>query len=288
MEVIKRVFITGITGNQGGALAKHLSDTGLEIFGLTRNAQSVKAKNLKAQGVEIVEGDLDNHDSFADLLPDIDIFFLVQGFEQGAKKEIEQACNLVDLLTEQQVPHLVYSSVMGAHLNSGIPHFESKYIIENYIGKSELDYTILRPASFMENLLNPEVLKRLKKGKLVLPLNKKTVQQLISTEDIGRIAAQVITNISKYKGKTLNLATDQKSAEEQAEIISEGLNRPITYQKLPGIFTYLFMGKDLFKMFSYMNKYNFIVMKDIDAFKAEYKKLGDFEKWVESTLKLNI
>lgn len=86
MEVFKRVFITGITGNQGGALAKHLSDTGLEIFGLTRNAQSVKAKNLKAQGVEIVEGDLDNHDSFADLLPDIDIFFLVQGFEQGGKK----------------------------------------------------------------------------------------------------------------------------------------------------------------------------------------------------------
>lgn len=288
MKDSKSVFITGITGNQGGALAKHLSGPDFRIVGLTRNAQSVKAKNLMAQGVEIIEGDLDNHHSFKDHLSNIDIFFLVQGFEQGAKKEIEQARNLVDLIKEYHVPYLVYSSVLGADLNSGIPHFESKYSIENYIKKSQLDYTTLRPASFMENLLNPEVLKRLKKGKLVLPLNKNTIQQLISTEDIGKIAARIITNISQHKGQTINLVTDQKSALEQAEAISKGLNHPVSYQKLPGIFTYLLMGKDLFKMFSYMNKNNFIVMKDIDAFKEEYKELGDFEKWVESTLRLHI
>ncbi|MCA0933636.1 NmrA/HSCARG family protein [Lutimonas saemankumensis] len=288
MEDSKSVFITGITGNQGGALAKHLSETDIRIVGLTRDSGSVRAKNLVAQGVEIVEGDLDNHDSFKETLSDIDIFFLVQGFEQGAKKEIEQAQRLVDLIKEYHVPHLVYSSVLGADLNTGIPHFESKYIVENYIKNSQLDYTTLRPASFMENLLNQEVLKRLKKGKLVLPLNKNTIQQLISTEDIGKVAARIITTISKYKGQTLNLVTDQKSAMEQAEAISKVLNKPVTYQKLPGIFTYLFMGKDLFKMFSYMNKNNFIVMKDIDAFKKEFKELGDFEYWVESTLKLHI
>ena len=285
---MKSVFITGITGNQGGALAKHLSETDIRIVGLTRNSQSVKAKNLAAQGVQIIEGDLDNHDSFKDILSDIEIFFLVQGFEQGAKKEIEQACNLVDLIKEYHVPHLVYSSVLGADLNTGIPHFESKYVIENYIWKSQLDYTTLRPASFMENLLIPDVLKRLKKGKLVLPLHKNTIQQLINTEDIGKVAAHVITNISDYNGQTINLATDQKSAQEQAEAISKGLNKPISYQKLPGILTYLFMGKDLFKMFSYMNKNNFVVVKDIDSFKKEFKGLGNFENWVESTLKLHI
>ncbi|WKK65355.1 NmrA/HSCARG family protein [Lutimonas zeaxanthinifaciens] len=288
MKDVRSVFITGITGNQGGALAKHLSKTGIRIVGLTRNAQSVRAKNLVAQGVEIVEGDLDNHDSFSGQLADIDVFFLVQGFEQGAKKEIDQARRLIDLIKDHHVPHLVYSSVLGADLNSGIPHFESKYVIENYIWKSQLDYTTLRPASFMENLLNPEVLKRLKKGKLVLPLNKNTIQQLISTEDIGRAAAHIITNISDYNGKTINLATDQKSAQEQAEAISKGLNKPVSYQKLPGIFTYLFMGRDLFKMFSYMNKNDFVVMKDIDAFKMKYKDLGDFDKWIESTLMLHI
>ena len=60
-------------------------------------------------------------------------FFLVQAFEQGAKSEIEQAKKIIDLACDKGVNHLVYSSVMGADLNTGIPHFDSKYVIEKYI-----------------------------------------------------------------------------------------------------------------------------------------------------------
>jgi uncharacterized protein YbjT (DUF2867 family) len=216
MESIKKVFITGITGKQGGAVARNLINTDIELKGLTRHVASAKASELQESGVVIIEGDLDSPASFSSHLDDIDIFFLVQAFEQGAKSEIEQAKKIIDVASEKGVNHLVYSSVMGADLNTGIPHFDSKYVIEKYIHKKGIDYTILRPASFNENYLNPEVLKRLKKGKLVLPLNKNVIQQLISTEDVGKIASQVIQNISKYKNKTISLATDEKSVIEQA------------------------------------------------------------------------
>ena len=285
MKNIQKVFITGVTGKQGGAVARNLINSEIEILGLTRNTESAKAIELQKSGVSIIKGNLDKPDSFGNLLDNIDVFFLVQAFEQGAKSEIEQAKRVIDLACKKGVNHLVYSSVMAADLNTGVPHFDSKYVIEKYIHGKGIDYTILRPASFNENYLNPEVLKRLRKGKLVLPLNKNVIQQLISTEDVGKIASQVIRNISKYRNKTISLATDEKSIMEQAKSFSEGLEMPISYQKLPGIFTLLFMGKDLYKMFAYMNKNNFTIVDNIDEIKKEFDGLGDFDQWIRTSFK---
>jgi len=288
MKSIKKVFITGITGKQGGAVARNLINSGAQLQGLTRSRDSTKALALQRAGVEIIEGNLDEADSFGEHLDGIDVFFLVQAFEQGAKSEIKQAKSIVDLLCEKGVHHLVYSSVMGADLQTGVPHFDSKYIIEKYIHLKGISYTVLRPASFNENYLNPEVLKRIKKGKLVMPLNKNVVQQLISTEDVGKIASQVIQNNTKYKNKTISLATDEKSMTEQVKCLSNGLEMEITYQKLPGILALLFMGYDLFKMFNYMNKHNFALVDDITSLKKEFKGLGDLDQWVRDTLKKNV
>jgi uncharacterized protein YbjT (DUF2867 family) len=46
---------------------------------------------------------------------------------------------------------LVLTSVDGAERNSGIPQFESKFPIEEYLRSSGISYTILRPVSFYEN-----------------------------------------------------------------------------------------------------------------------------------------
>ncbi|NNE03529.1 MAG: NmrA family NAD(P)-binding protein, partial [Eudoraea sp.] len=59
METNKTIFITGITGNQGSALAKYLINQDCDLIGLTRNENSDKAKQWKAKGVTIVEGNLD-------------------------------------------------------------------------------------------------------------------------------------------------------------------------------------------------------------------------------------
>jgi len=288
MKSIEKVFITGITGKQGGAVARNLIGSTVQLKGLTRSANSTKAIALQKAGVEIIEGNLDEPDTLLSHLDDIDVFFLVQAFEQGAKNEIKQAKRMIDLLCDSGVSHLVYSSVMGADLQTGVPHFDSKYIIEKYIQLKGIDYTILRPASFNENYLNPEVLKRIKKGKLMIPLKKDVVQQLISTEDVGKIASQLILNRDRYKNKTISIATDQKSVAEQVKCLSQGLDMKVTYQKLPGFLTFLFMGYDLYKMFNYMNRHNFVIVDDIESIKTEFKGLGNLDTWIRGTLKKNV
>ena len=60
METMKNVLITGITGNQGGAVARNLINENVKLFGLTRSTSSSKAKVLTSLGVQILEGDLDD------------------------------------------------------------------------------------------------------------------------------------------------------------------------------------------------------------------------------------
>jgi len=287
MSTKKNVLITGITGKQGGAVARHLLSDNFEIFGLTRNTTSAKAKEMAEMGVKILEGDLDDLSSYKNYLKNIDTVFFVQAMEQGYKNEIKQGKIFIEEAKKQGINHLVYSSVLGADLKTGVPHFESKNILEKHIKQNEITYTILRPASFNENFLNPEITKRILKGKLVMPLNKNVIQQFISTDDIGKIASQIINKTKTYKNRTISIATDEKKMYEVANIFSSELNKKIIYQKLPGIITWLVMGKDLHKMFTYMNKNNFNNVEDIDALKNKFNGLGNLTEWISNQFKIS-
>jgi nucleoside-diphosphate-sugar epimerase len=54
------ILITGVTGNQGGAVAQALQNSGFRLRGLTRKPESERAAVLARIGVDVVEGDLDD------------------------------------------------------------------------------------------------------------------------------------------------------------------------------------------------------------------------------------
>ena len=125
---------------------------------------------------------------------------------------------------------MVYSSVLGSDLDTGVPHFESKFILENYIKSKNLNYSILRPASFYENHLFPRVTNDIMKGKYISPLNKACKQQMIGVDDIGKIAAAVLSNREKYINKTISIATDERQIGEIPQVFSEAINKPVGYK----------------------------------------------------------
>lgn len=279
MEHKRNIFITGITGNQGSAVAKHQLEQNNSVIGLTRNANSEKAKQWKAQGVTIIEGNINNPGSFQSHLDKADVAYLVQAL-QRKDKEIIQGKQFIDSIKPENNTHLVYASVLGADLNTNVPHFESKFEIENYIKSKNLDYTILRPASFYENHLIPRVANDIKKGKYISPLNKSCKQQMIGIDDIGKIAATVISNKEKYNNKTISIATDEWQIGNIPQMFSDAINKPVNYKKLPGFITRLAMGKDLSKMFKYMNQNDFCVLNNIQKVRDEFNISGDFKSWI--------
>jgi len=284
MENKKYIFITGITGNQGGAVAKHLLEQNNSVIGLTRNTNSEKANEWKKKGVTIIEGNITNPNSFQSYLDQASTIFLVQAL-QRKDKEIQQGKQFIDAIKPENGTHLVYSSVLGADLNTAVPHFESKFELENYIKSKNLNYTILRPASLYENHLFPRIVNDIIKGKYVSPLNEMCKQQMIGIEDIGKIVAAVISNKEKYNHKTISIATDELQVGKIPQLFSEAINKQVSYKKLPGFITRLAMGKDLSKMFKYMNQNDFCVINNIQEVRDEFNISGDFRSWINKNFK---
>src|SRR5699024_5051965 len=108
------------------------------------------------------------------------------GFLQGYDSEIRQGSLLADCAKAAGVQHFVYSSVGGANRGTGIPHFESKWQIEQHIREIDLPATVLSPVFFMENWLGfkDAILAR----QLPMPLKPDTALHQIAVDDIGGFA----------------------------------------------------------------------------------------------------
>src|SRR5437016_4263528 len=146
------VLVTGATGKQGGHVARLLLKKGYNVHALTRKPDSPGAKALASLGAKIVAGDLNDRASVERAAEGVDaIFAMSTPFEAGTEVEVKQGVNVVDA-AEAKGKYLVYSSVGGANRNTGIPHFESKWRVEQQITKVGLDAAVLGPVYFMENV----------------------------------------------------------------------------------------------------------------------------------------
>jgi uncharacterized protein YbjT (DUF2867 family) len=276
----KRVFVTGGTGNQGGAVVRCLLQRGYEVRVLTRNINSAKATELSKLNVEVVEGDLNDTTSYRDHLKDVYGIFSVQTFEHGVATEIKQGTDLARVAKEYEVGHFVYSSVAGADLHTGIPHWDSKYRVEQYIKDLGLPYTIIRPTSLFENFLIPQVKSRLVKGKLVSPVKGDVVQQFVSSVDVGKIGALMFDHPDTYIRRTITLAAEQMNLKQAATCFSEVMGRAVKYEKLPGVVTRLAMGKKLYKMFKWVNEHGGVFVKDMETVNSELPPLMSLRRWI--------
>ena len=280
MENLKTIFVTGASGRQGGAVAKHLLNNGFRVKALTRNPSSPALQILKQLNAEIIEGDLDNPEAFSTHLIGTDGIFCALTYKNGTETETRQGIKLADIAKECGVNHFIYSSVIGADLHTGVPHWESKFKIESHIKAIGLTYTIIRPSSFYENFLISQVKSRIMKGKLPSPIEGKTIQQFIGTDEIGRIVSSILLNHDKYRNKEFAIAAEQMKMMEVAALFSECLNKKVTYQKIPDLIVRLVLGKNVYKMLKWINNNDSIFVKDIPAFKKEFPGLTSMKEWI--------
>lgn len=223
--------MTGATGQQGGATAKHLLERGFAVRALTRNPEGDRARALAKQGAEVVTGDFDDPASLERALAGAAGVFAVQTFDKGPALEGEQGERLAKLARAAGVEHFVYSSVGSAHRNTGIPHFESKWRIEQTVRALGFPCeTVIRPVYFMENLLGPWTLQG---EKLVSWTAPDTKIQMVAVDDIGQFAAHAFTQPEQLRGAAIDLAGDAVSMTEAAAILSETTGKTIRVVQQP-------------------------------------------------------
>jgi uncharacterized protein YbjT (DUF2867 family) len=225
----KIIAVTGATGQQGGAVARKLLADGWKIRALTRDVDKPAAQALAQAGTELVTGDMDDRSQLDTAFKGVYGVFSVQNFwlpNVGFDGEIRQGKKVADAAKAAGVQHLVYSSVGAAHRGMGQKHFESKWIVEQYIHSIELPYTILRPAAFFENFNweRASILNGIFNALGLLPGKER---QLIAVDDIGVFVALAFANPDQYLGKTIELAGDALTESQLADTFTKVIGRRI-------------------------------------------------------------
>lgn len=237
----KKLLIMGGTGKQGGAAIDALlkSQSNFQILALTRNASSPSALRLASNPqITLVEGDASSPASiFAAHKPIHGVFCMTS---MGKVSEEDQAKPLIDAAAANGVQHFVFTSVdrggpgRSEQNPTVIPHFASKHRIEEYLKEKsataspQMDWTILRPVAFMDNL-TPDFMGKgfasMWGGVGAKPL------QLVSVHDIGVFAARAFTDPAAYKGRAISLAGDELTLEQGKKVFKqvEGYDMPETW-----------------------------------------------------------
>jgi len=250
------VFVTGATGQQGGAVARSLLRQGQGVRVLTRNPS--KAESLKSLGAEVVAGNLTDRTSLEASLKGVKkVFLMTTFFEEGMEVEVQQGITLADAVKASGVDHLVYTSVGSAHRNTGIPHFETKWKVEQHIQKLGLPATVIRPVFFMENFAT--FFQPSSEGILMAPLPPDTKLQIISVKDIGEFGAAAFLRPSEFIGQAIDIAGDELTMPEVAVHFSRTMGHSVQFKQMPDDQAEAALGHDMMLMFRWFNKVGYNV-----------------------------
>lgn len=276
------VFVTGATGNQGGAIAKALIQRNHNVVALTRNKESVAAKALEKLGTEIVEGSLDAPELLIDTLTRVDTLFLMGSpMETSVEQETARGIAIAETAKAANVGHLVYSSVANADKNTGIPHFESKYKVEQHIRSLDIPFTICAPVAFMENVVAPWSIDAFKARKIVQALPSEIKLQQISLRNLGEFVVSIIEKRAAVFGQRFDIASDEISGDEMANILTQATHQTISYESFPTSELRKF-DDDMATMFEWLAKIGYDV--DIRKLHELFSDVNwqNYTQWAES------
>ena len=274
-----RTLVLGATGGQGGAVAGALLARGVPVRALVRRPDEASVRRLRERGVEVFVGSLDDRSALAEAMHGVaGVFAVTTPFEAGVDAEVAQGRAIVAAAIDQQVPHLVFSSVAGADQHTGVPHFDSKAIIETELAASGVPYTITAPTYFFDNALGG--IDRIDAGILDLPLPPYRPLQQLARPDLGAFVAKVLVDPTPYIGQRIELASDAPTPAQMAELLSAALGRPVRHEQTP---LESIRNPDMHAMWTFLNGPGYRV--DLDALHAANPDIGwqSFADWAQHT-----
>jgi uncharacterized protein YbjT (DUF2867 family) len=272
------ILVTGATGQQGGAVARALLAKGQKVRVMTRNPE--KAASLAKAGAEVVQGDLTNQAILQMTLRGVHgVFAMSTPFEEGMEAEIRQGVMLADAAKQAGIAHYVYTSVGSAHRNTGIPHFDSKWKVEQHIRKIGLPATILRPVWFMENFTTFAIPSA--EGVLILPMKPAKKLAMVALKDIGEFGAAAFMRPKDFLGQAIDLAGDDLTMPETVALLTKAMGRQIHFQEFPADRAEAAMGHDLATMYQWFNEVGYAV--DIPGLNQQFGiPLTTFAEWMKT------
>lgn len=255
------ILITGAGGKTGRAIIRALIAKGATVRALLHRPEQVTS--IQDLGtLEITVGDMRDQAAMEQAARGARAIYHICPNVNPDEVSIGQV--VIAAARSAGIERLVYHSVLHPQTEA-IPHHWHKLRVEERLFESGLDYTILQPAAYMQNVLaqwDP----MMEQGIYPVPYAIETRLGMVDLEDVAQAAAVVLTE-SGHVGATYELAgPGVLSQAEVANILSQKLRRPVRAQVMPldewerqaragGMGDYAI--ETLLKMFRYYERYGF-------------------------------
>jgi uncharacterized protein YbjT (DUF2867 family) len=192
------ILVVGGTGLLGQKVVRLLLADGHRVRVMTRDP--ARAVALARQGAEIVLGDLTDPGSLPGACGGISRLFVAAHALVGRGRNCSDAVDdaghraLIDAAVSAGVARFVYTSALGASPGHPIDFFRTKFAIEQYLARSGLDYSVLRPSAFMEwhaHAVNGRSI--LKSGRTTLFGTGTKLRNFVAARDVAHCAVEALT-----------------------------------------------------------------------------------------------
>ena len=219
------ILVTGASGSAGGAVLKEVVKINKPFRAMYRSRED--AARVTA-GIPAVIADFADKSSLHRALEGVDTVYLVCS---PVRELVELEGNMVDACRDAGVRRLVLNSALGAgDYSKSFPSWHRK--VEEKLKASGLEYTILRPNSFMQNILTYNAPSIRSQGAFYAAMGNARIS-FIDVRDLAVVATKALT-MGGHTGKTYELnGPEGLTYAEVAEKISRATGRKVQYVDIP-------------------------------------------------------
>ena len=214
------ILISGAAGKTGQVVIKALNQRQQAVRAFVRTQQQ-KQSVEKLGAAEVFVGDLTQA---GDLAPAFDgVQKVLHICPNVHPEEVEIGAQMIKAAKRAGVEHFVFHSVMHPQIES-MPHHWKKMRVEEMLIESGLPFTIMQPASYMQNL--PLSMIR-STGVLQVPYSLQSRHSMVDLSDIAEVYARVLSE-EGYQNGIYELAGPEALDYCQiTEMLSQAFNYPV-------------------------------------------------------------
>ena len=222
------ILVTGAGGKTGQAVLRALERLGQPTRALVRRSDQIHgAEGRGAQ--DVVVADLLQRDEMVRSMADVRIVYLVAPNVHPEEARLGEVA--IAAARDAGVQRIVYHSVLHPQARE-MPHHWQKLEVEEKLFASGLQFTILQPAAYMQNLL-PYWNEIVEEGVYRIPYGESAALSLVDLEDVAEVAATVLTE-EEHIGATYELAGPEALTPRRiAEVLSRRFGTEVSSESIP-------------------------------------------------------
>src|SRR6478672_465364 len=223
------ILLTGATGSAGSFIANEFVRERVPVRILVRNR--AKATGFeKVPTLEIVEGDMARPDSLGAALDGVDRVLMISA---PLMDMVETQTAFIDAAKAASVRHVIKFSGLGARPDTTFPFGLMHKEIEEYLERSGLAWTQLRPTGFMQEYLR-ETPSIIQDGAFYLALGD-TKLNPIDLVDVAKVGFLLLRD-GGHQGARLHMTGPEAlTLTEMADRISRAVGKTVRYVPVSSI-----------------------------------------------------